>query len=84
MTDFKEVERIFERLLRDVGKEFSPAEISEVREYIDHAEYGLALETLLDICREEGKPLKPSAVDLIGHLAGLMQMNRDELFKRLG
>ena len=53
---YEDLEEHFERLLPTLpGQGWSDAEIAEVRHFLDHGEYGLALETLTSILLEGGK-----------------------------
>lgn len=67
-------------LLKDV---FSDSESSEVQDFIDVGEYGLALDTLIDIVDEESKVISREALDLIKQLATVLGMNTDVIEERL-
>jgi len=54
MTDFKRVEHLFANFFASTQL-LAPSEQREVQDFIDHGEYGLALDTLVAIVVEEGK-----------------------------
>lgn len=72
MSDFDEIEMLFAKLLVTVGHILSESELAEIRSFIDVGEYGVALETAVDIFVEERKPASREAVSLIEHLATKM------------
>jgi hypothetical protein len=55
MSAFIEVERLFAALLADPRSQLTNLECAAVQELIDHREYGLALETLVDIHTDTGR-----------------------------
>jgi hypothetical protein len=66
------LETSFEKLLAALGPTLTPEQATEVRDFLDVGEYGLALETAIGVLVEEG--LRPSApaVTMIGDLAARM------------
>lgn len=74
MTDFVAIEQGLTELLDGLRQDFHPEDVSMVNEYIEHAEYGLALETIVDIIQDEeiiaGKP----ALEKILDIAGMMEI----------
>lgn len=63
---------------------FSEAEKDEVREFIDVGEYGLALETLVDIVSEENKLISHEALLLIYRVIDAMNLDRRPFEVKLG
>jgi len=82
MTDFVAIEQGLTELLDNLRQDFHPEDTAIVNEYIEHAEYGLALETIVDILQDEeiiaGKP----ALEKILSIAGLMEIE-DGIRERL-
>jgi hypothetical protein len=74
MSDFDEIEALFAKLLITAGNVLSEFELDEIRAFIDVGEYGLALETTVDIFVEEGKTVSDEVVSLIEQLAAVMLM----------
>ncbi len=62
---------------------FSASEIAEVREFIDAGEYGLALETTVDIFVEERKVAPQEIAVMIENLANAMQLTSVSYLNRL-
>lgn len=58
--DFKKLEDDILSLLSDMAGVLSPDEVQEARTFVDVAEYGVALETLCMILKEEGKTIERS------------------------
>lgn len=73
---FKLIEKIFLELLSIVESDFSKSEIGEVQEYIDFGEYGLALDTFIDILIEEDKIISPRVVPFLEELIRLMRLDK--------
>jgi hypothetical protein len=61
---------------------FTDSELKEVEDFIDHGEYGLALETFCSIVVEENKPIGTIAIARVKELASLMSMS-DDVWKKL-
>jgi hypothetical protein len=81
MADFDKIEALFAELLLAAGPVLSQSK--HIREFIDVGEYGLALETAVDIFAEEGKTAPAEVVSLIEQLAAAMSMDSAILIKRL-
>jgi hypothetical protein len=75
MTNFNSMEALFAQLICNIAKVFSNSEISEVESFLVVGEYGLALETLIDIFVEEKKLAEPSVVSLITEIAIAMHLD---------
>lgn len=81
--DYQRVEELLSRLLALLAPTFSAEEILEVREFVEVGEYGLALETLVDIVIEESKRIPSEEVNLIYELADAMNLDRKWYEERL-
>lgn len=81
-NDFVAIEQGLSELLEGLRSDFHPEDASMIAEFIEHAEYGLALETIVDILQDDdiiaGKP----ALDKIMTIAGLMEIE-DGIRQRL-
>jgi hypothetical protein len=71
------IENLFKQLFYQISNIFSSEELNEVNEFLDVGEYGLALETLIDIVVEEKKEISEKACVLIEELAVVMKINKD-------
>ena len=74
MSGFDEIETLFAKLLVTAGHVLSESEVAEIRSFIDVGEYGLALETAVDIFVEEDKTASSEVVSLIEQLATAMSV----------
>ena len=74
MPGFDEIETLFANLLATAGHVLSESEVAEIRSFIDVGEYGVALETAVDIFVEEGKTASSEVVSLIEQLATAMSV----------
>lgn len=85
MTDinYQGIEVSLLQLIKLLGGIFSQSEIQEVQDFVDAGEYGLALETLVDIVDEEDKKISNEIVASILQLADKMSMDREALFEKL-
>lgn len=81
--DYQRIEKLFSRLLALITPTFSEAEVTEVREFIDAGEYGLALETLADIVIDESKRISTEEAKLVYELADEMHLDRKQYEERL-
>jgi hypothetical protein len=66
--NFTKIENLFTEILSEVNTEFSQDEIQEISEYLDHGEYGLALDVIVAIIVEEKKELSKTVALLIKKL----------------
>jgi len=82
-NNYQYIEEILLRLLGLLLAVFTESEKSEVQEFIDVGEYGLALETLVDIVYEEDKQISSEALRLVQELAEVMQMDANTLEAKL-
>lgn len=83
MANFDQVEAQLSELLMNLCGVLSIAEQAEVRSFIDVGEYGLALETAVDILVEEKKDFPEDVLELIAALASAMSMDGALLIGRL-
>lgn len=83
MSDFAIVESLFSRLLPALSGVFSVSEIAEVSEFVNVGEYGLALDTAVDIFVEEGKVAEDDVIVLVQSLATAMELPAAEYSERL-
>lgn len=83
ITDFKNTERLLLKLLNSVDQVFNQQERAEVQEFINVGEYGLALDTLIDIIVEENKQISENSVKIIKEIAAIMLMDESLLQEKL-
>ncbi|MCK9609472.1 MAG: MafI family immunity protein [Methylomonas sp.] len=82
-SNFDEVELLLSKLLEAVTPVLSESECAEVQSFIDVGEYGLALETAVDIFVEEKKIASAGVVTLVSRLVDLMSLDSLQLLQRL-
>ena len=80
---FEEIELLFHGLMESAKSELSESECTEIQEYIDVGEYGLALRTAVAIYAEENKVASIAVRDFIRRLASAMNIDVDQLLGRL-
>jgi hypothetical protein len=83
MRDFKTIKFLFNRLFLALDDVFSGSEIAEVREFFDVGEYGLALETVIDIFAEEKKVVPGDVIAPVDALVFAMELPAAEYSARL-
>ncbi len=83
MADYKLIENRLLLVLSLLVDVFSESEVNEVQEFIDVGEYGLALETLIDIINEESKTIPQAVVSLAGETAVAMGWDSSDVKERL-
>jgi hypothetical protein len=83
MTKFIQIERDLIQVLNASKGRFSDDEEAAVQELIDAGEYGLALQTTVDIYLEGKKPINMIVKKGIEQLALAMQMNLSDSLKKL-
>ncbi|MFA5839039.1 MAG: MafI family immunity protein [Candidatus Margulisiibacteriota bacterium] len=76
IVDFVKLEKDMLSLLDQIGDVFSASERKDVVDFIDHGEYGLALETLSDIFVEGNKNLTRTWLLEIENLADVMGIRK--------
>lgn len=62
---------------------FTTEELNEITEFIDHSEYGLALDTIVDIITEDNKEISHDTFNIIVKLSNLMDLETDIIIKRI-
>jgi dihydroxyacetone kinase DhaKLM complex PTS-EIIA-like component DhaM len=83
MSNFDEIELLLFNLLTAGKAVLSESECAEIQRFIDVGEYGLALETAVDIYAEEKKIASAEVVVLIDHLAKAMAVDPEPLLRQL-
>ena len=81
--DYRNIEDLLLRLLGLLLEIFTDSEKSEVQDFIDAGEYGLALETLVDIVIEENKQIPGESLALVCELADVMQLDKKVFEEKL-
>lgn len=81
--DYQSIENLLLRLLGLLLGIFTESEKGEVQDFIDASEYGLALETLVDIVIEENKQISGESLALVCELADAMQLNKTVFEEKL-
>lgn len=81
--DYQYIEELLLRLLSLLSGKLNDYEKGEVQGFVDAGEYGLALETLVDIVIEENKQIPGESLVLLCELADVMQMDKKVLEERL-
>ncbi len=77
MYDYTQLEERLSRLLRSLEELFSSSETSEVQDFLDAGEYGLALETICGIITEERKVVGTEVVKQVKELRDIMELESD-------
>ena len=81
--NYEHVEELLLRLLGSLSEVFADSEKAEVQDFVDAGEYGLALETLIDIVVEEDKRLRSDCLKLVHELSESMQLDTKALDEKL-
>jgi hypothetical protein len=83
---FLELERLLDALFADLGEAIDADDLAISRDYVEHGEYGLALETLTESLAATAISISPASFQIIMRLADLMEIrgriNFDALVKR--
>lgn len=82
-THYAELERDIRALLGVVELSFAADQFAEVHDYLDHREYGLALETIASVVVDARIPIGPETVRQVDALAFSMKMTGDRVMRRL-
>jgi hypothetical protein len=80
--DYQQLERDLLAILDSIHETLTESESEEVRHFVEHGEYGVALETLSGIIEEEGKRISFEAYEQIHGLGERMEME-PEVWERL-
>jgi hypothetical protein len=83
MKEYKEIEESFSLLISALDTVFVKNELAEVQHYLDHGEYGLALEAVVDIFIEEQKTATLEVMEIIKYLAESMSISSDPLLSKV-
>ncbi len=83
MSSFNEIESLFSKLLVAGGSVLADQELAEIKSFIDVGEYGLALQTAVDIFVEEDKIAPDDVVSLIERIAAAMSIEPALMLQRL-
>jgi hypothetical protein len=75
MTEFAQVELLFDEFLAQNGSALTESERQEIKEYVDFGEYGIALRFAVAIFREEKKVATANEWSLIQRLAQAMSID---------
>lgn len=70
--NYDAIEKQFSVLLQILANSFSDDEMKEISDFIEVGEYGLALQTFVDIVKEERKRIPLGAYVAVEELATLM------------
>lgn len=81
--DYQSIENLLMRLLGLLLEVFTDSETMEVQDFIEAGEYGLALETLVDIVVEENKQIPGESLMLVSELADVMQLDKKVFAEKL-
>jgi hypothetical protein len=83
MVDVTQVDGLFGELLAASRPYLNDDEAAEVQDFLDQAEYELALETFVHVFVEGGKSATAPVFSLITRLTGMLQMRMDETLDRI-
>ncbi|RCW63253.1 hypothetical protein DET61_11920 [Marinobacter nauticus] len=83
MNDYQKIENALGSLLAVLADSFTESEFNEVKEFIDAGEYGIALETLIDIIEDESKSISKEALLLAKKAGECMDMDSNTIEKRV-
>lgn len=81
--NYQYIEKLLVRLLNLLDIVFAEPELKEVQDFIDVGEYGLALETLVDIVAEEDKQISGEALKLVKELSVAMLLDESVFDEKL-
>ncbi|WP_239349702.1 MafI family immunity protein [Snodgrassella communis] len=81
--EYQDVEENFGNLISLLNKSFISKEIDEIKDFVDYGEYGLALDTLIDIIKKENKEINNDIFQYIAKLSNLMEQNMEVITKDL-
>jgi hypothetical protein len=81
--DYRYTEELLLRLLGLLLGVFTDSEKNEVRDFIDAGEYGLALETFVDIVVEENKQIPGESLVLVYELVDVMRLDKKVFEEKL-
>lgn len=82
-NEYRKIESTLDLLLMALSDSFSESESIEVQEFIDAGEYGIALETLINIIEEESKSIPKEALSLAKKAGECMDVDINAIEKRV-
>jgi len=82
-THYAELDQAIRALLGVLERSFAADQLTEVHDYLDHREYGLALETIASVVVDDRIPIRPETVRQVDALAASMKMTGDRVMRRL-
>jgi hypothetical protein len=80
---YAELDQAIRALLGVLERSFAADQLAEVRDYLHHREYGLALETIASVVVDDRIPIRPETVRQVDALAASMKMTGDRVMRRL-
>jgi hypothetical protein len=80
---YTELDRAIRALLGVFARSFSADQLAEVNEYLDHREYGLALETIASVVVDDHIPIRPETVREADAIAASMHMTGGRVMQKL-
>jgi len=83
MVDITLVDGLFVELLAASKPYLTIAELEEVQELVNQAEYPVALETFVHIFVDGGKSATQHVFSIITRLTGMLQMQLDDTISRI-
>jgi len=82
-THYAELDQAIRALLGVLERSFAADQLTEVHDYLDHREYGLALATIASVVVDDRIPIRPETVRQVDALAASMKMTGDRVMRRL-
>jgi hypothetical protein len=82
-THYTELDQAIRALLGILECSFAADQLTEVHDFLDHREYGLALETIASVVVDDRIPIRPETVRQVDALAASMKMTGDRVMRRL-
>jgi hypothetical protein len=82
-THYAELDQAIRALLGVLERSFAADQLTEVHDYLDHREYGLALATIASVVVDDRIPIRPETVRQVDALAFSMKMTGDRVMRRL-
>ncbi|AKL12528.1 TPA: MafI family immunity protein [Kluyvera intermedia] len=80
---YKEIEAKLFELIDMLKTCFTQTELDEVIEFIKYNEYGLALDTVIDIIIEEDKKINNDILNMMIKLSNIMNLDSESLNKKM-
>ena len=83
MAKFTKVKSLFNQIFPPLQADLSESKLAEISEYFEAGEYGLALDTVVDIFLEEERIPTDEVILLVEKLAIAMELPETEYSERL-